>query len=210
MLQPPVIAAGFIRLSIQEALSAYTKFIRRISWWRIITRRRLDGSLEDCLKTLHPLRDSYTKALFVETAGDHTAFIVNDALRSGSREHVENLVKETRSSGLHVISRPEDRGSITPGAGNELQVYEFRGTEHGVVLRGISVLSEDSRRWDFAESGEPLPFEDPELYKASRIEDRLPTEVLDRYLQALGIRFYDRSFYLPSESSQAVLVRLCP
>jgi hypothetical protein len=210
VFRPPVVAAGFVRLPIGDAVNAYRDFVRRVSWWRIVTRKEVHGTLLECLEHLHPLRQPYTKALFLETAADYTAFIVNDSLMSGCTEHMANIVRETRSFGVHVICEPEDPDGSVSYPMNELQIYEFRGADQDIMARSISVAREDSGRWLFGLYGQPFPFEDPEVYKALRIKDRFPTEVLDRYLQALGIRFFDDSFYLPSESSRAVLVRLCP
>ena len=55
----------------------------------------------------------------------------------------------------------------------------------------------DGDRWRFDMVGEPLPFEDVERYRARRVRDRFPHDLLDRYLQELGVSVFDADFYMP-------------
>lgn len=57
--------------------------------------------------------------------------------------------------------------------------------------------SRQSSRWEWHESGEPLPFEDPTRYAAKRVRDRFDLEALNDYCAQLGIRRADPSFYGP-------------
>jgi hypothetical protein len=55
----------------------------------------------------------------------------------------------------------------------------------------------DGGRWTFGAHGEVQPFEKPESYTARRVKDRLTPEMLEEYCAALGVRYFDPSFYLP-------------
>jgi hypothetical protein len=53
-------------------------------------------------------------------------------------------------------------------------------------LRWVQASEQDDG-WDFSESGPPRDFEEPDRYTARRKADRLPYEVLRRYLAAVGV-----------------------
>jgi len=61
-------------------------------------------------------------------------------------------------------------------------------------VRTIEV-THDGRRWIFSQSGDLQAFEHPDRYRARSIPDRFPPELLDEYCQALGIRYFDSTFY---------------
>jgi hypothetical protein len=63
-------------------------------------------------------------------------------------------------------------------------------------------MMNDGGKWEFDEIGDRLPFEEAETYKAKRIRDRFPVELLARYLKHLSLDPFDEQFYCP----QAVLV----
>jgi hypothetical protein len=67
--------------------------------------------------------------------------------------------------------------------------------------RTIAAHAED-RHWSWHESGKPMPFEQPERYRARRRRDRLDRVLLAEYLQAMGIAVDDEGSY-----AEAVLVR---
>jgi hypothetical protein len=55
----------------------------------------------------------------------------------------------------------------------------------GAERRFLRVMKDDPR-WQFFERGDPLPFEEPSYYARRRIRDRLPRDLLFKYLTMLG------------------------
>ena len=101
-----------------------------------------------------------------------------------------------------------DAASITTIAGSKrrggsitFEMYGPQPTEWLNHVRAIQV-AEDDGRWRFFEAGQPQPFEDLDAYRTRRIRDRLTTDMLSRYCEALGFRPFEVSAY-----REAVLVR---
>lgn len=67
--------------------------------------------------------------------------------------------------------------------------------DSGRAIRHLQASDQDGR-WEFYQSGEPLPFEDLEAYQRRRVRDRFTPEMLEAYSAALGLRPFDADFYL--------------
>jgi hypothetical protein len=75
------------------------------------------------------------------------------------------------------------------GPGHEqtqLEVLGPPGEPPLMHVRTVSATATDGR-WEWYESGQPFPFEQPERYASRRKRDRLDRQLLLAYLQALGI-----------------------
>jgi hypothetical protein len=53
---------------------------------------------------------------------------------------------------------------------------------------------------EFEEGGTPFEFEEQERYKAKDVMERFTFEMLERYVQALGLSPFEESFYRPEEA----------
>lgn len=71
--------------------------------------------------------------------------------------------------------------------GLEYPAYSFKMINAEGKERIILAYKED--RWVFYEVGDPLPFEDVELYKKRYIRDRLNNNIIYSYLLKNGIDF---------------------
>jgi hypothetical protein len=71
-----------------------------------------------------------------------------------------------------------------------LEVFGPEGTPPLLAIRAI-VASNDGGSWIFETSGNRLPFEDQEQYKARRKSDRLTPQLLLTYLSRLGVPVND-------------------
>jgi hypothetical protein len=65
----------------------------------------------------------------------------------------------------------------------------------GHVRRRSLAFANDSGRVVFEAFGEPLAFENLELYERPRKRDRFNFETLEAYLRELGISAFDETFY---------------
>ena len=52
-------------------------------------------------------------------------------------------------------------------------------------------------KWVFISEGEVQPFEEPERYTERRIRDRLTSDMLERYCQAMGVDIFNANAYGP-------------
>jgi hypothetical protein len=162
----------------------------------------VEGRLEDALRALLPLTMAEpSRVLFVPTAGPWTAYFDNGSRGPDAFPPMSYLARRLRTRGLRVVA-------VRPGEGRYaasiLELYGPEDREWLNVERAISAMR-DGDRWRFETTGEPLPFEELERYTARRVRDRFPHELLDRYLQELGLRVFDEPFYMPDR--RAFLLR---
>jgi hypothetical protein len=154
----------------------------------------VEGGLEDALRSLLPLSiGESARVLIVPTAGPWTAYFDNGWRGPDAFPPMSYLAKRLGTRGLRVVAVPPTEGRYSAS------IFELYGPEDREWLnfeRAVSAMK-DGDRWRFSVSGEPLPFEDLDRYSARRVRDRFPHELLDRYLQALGIRAFDETFYMP-------------
>jgi hypothetical protein len=154
----------------------------------------VEGELEGALRALLPLTMADSpRVLFVPTAGPWTAYLDNGWRGTDAFPRMSYLATRLKTRGLRVVAVPAVQGR------HPASIFELYGPEKREWLnfeRAISAMK-DGDRWRFSASGVPLPFEELERYAARRIRDRFPHELLDRYLQELGIRAFDERFYMP-------------
>jgi hypothetical protein len=156
--------------------------------------RNVEGNLEDALHALLPLTMAdHPRILFVPTDGPWTAYFDNGWRGTDAFPPMSYLATRLKTRGLRIVAVPPGQGRYPAS------IFELYGPEKREWLnfeRAISAMK-DGDRWRFNTSGEPLPFEDLERYSARRVRDRFPHELLDRYLQELGIQAFDESCYMP-------------
>lgn len=78
--------------------------------------------------------------------------------------------------------------------GDEWPLYRFEQLHAGDTVRHVSVIK-DVDRWNFWQTGEPLPEEDVTVYQRRRIKDRLTREYLIALAQRLGFPIDDDRFW---------------
>jgi hypothetical protein len=80
-------------------------------------------------------------------------------------------------------------------------VLEYYNGEVSPVYERIIYLSKDYGKWDFAQEGKPLPFENVEFYQAKKKSERFTKEMIFSYALQLGIRLDNpQEFYLPQNA----------
>ncbi len=87
-----------------------------------------------------------------------------------------------------------------------LEMYGPSETHFLNFLRSIQLSNQgnNSAKWEFCETGEPLVFEKTDQYHNRKVKDRFTFELLKYYLEQLGIFAFDEKFYL--SASSAVLI----
>jgi hypothetical protein len=173
-----------------------------------LSERRLRGRLEDALSSLLPLVDiESSRHLFIPTASGWTAYLDNGWDGPDVFPPVSYLSERLGCTGVraaadrHTMPRDE-RGPGQYGS-VQLDVWGPDGTPPLMYVRSIYAAN-DGGRWVFGQSGTPYPFEETERYRARRIRDRFTFAMLRRYLGSLGLRAFDRDFYMPE--GEATLV----
>jgi hypothetical protein len=203
---------GFLELPVDEAIRGYTAWQESIHapLGRAITLEQVSGTLDQVLSSLLPLTSIIsTRELFVPTASVWVAFFDNGWRGSDAAAPMSYLAQALGCRGLRMTAIPDtmDAAPADPRSRYGAVVLEVYGPEPTRFLnyvRTISVVN-DGGRWCFDQSGEPFPFERVERY-VGRKQDRFTSEMLSDYLDQLGLRPFDESFYLP-QGTMASLIR---
>lgn len=203
-LAPITSEIGFLEVDCDKAATAYVEWQAAVGAATAVTVRteRVPvHSLEEALLRLLPLASVLpTRALFVPTKGRWTAYFEN-ALRGGDPTAVVSyLAKLLGCRGLRAVAVPNT--ITTQGARGRYgaTILEIYGPEDGVFLnyvRSVGAVN-DGGKWEFVASGTPQPFEEPTNYKARTIRNRFTPEMLERYVQALGVDAFNEGFYGPA------------
>lgn len=70
--------------------------------------------------------------------------------------------------------------------------------------RWIAAQVEDAGRWEYYQSGSPLPFEKPEYGQRRRIRDRLNRAIVAEYMLAMGYDICSEDFWQTDELARFV------
>jgi hypothetical protein len=137
----------------------------------------------DCLSQLEPLESPWTKHLVVEH-GDWTLHVDNSLLGGDPTAPGPAL---SRSLGCRVVVAGHSPRHGPGHQGTALWVLGPDGEPPLQYLRTVQVDCADGR-WSWHESGDPLPFEQVDRYRARMRRDRFDRELLIEYLDAFDIR----------------------
>ena len=68
-----------------------------------------------------------------------------------------------------------------------MEVYDAAAAEAEFFARRVIYAVDDGGHWRFGESGERFTFEDADAYRRPRIRDRFTPDMLEQYLENLGV-----------------------
>jgi hypothetical protein len=204
VMAPVTQEIGFLETDAARAAERFAAWHSSLSRLRIVRfkQRRVEGDFKTLLCALHPLTSILRRRfLFVPTESRWTAYFDNGHNGTDAFPVMSVLAEELECRGIRAVAIPEradEDGAVI------FELYGPRKQEWLNVERAIGVSSEDGR-WDFWESGAPLPFETPREYEAPRVRDRFTVKLLRRYVRELGgIRIHDDDFYAPGNEAWLV------
>jgi hypothetical protein len=167
-------------------------------WWRQANgldyrESVLEGSAEQLLSLVPPLTAPVAvRELFVRVGPDWCAHVHNGRDRGNPHFVAEDTSRRLDCRAIGVSARDDtlrDNGRSGIPGGVGLSFYE-----KGSHLRAISAIGDYDGRWEFEETGTPLPFEDIDRYRATSIRERLTVELAENYVRewtGVGIFFED-------------------
>ncbi|MCD4823792.1 MAG: hypothetical protein K8S55_04245 [Phycisphaerae bacterium] len=205
---------GFLECPAKHAAKMFYK-------WRYRTYTR-DGrelhieplrtpNMGTALDALLPLMTYSNRWLFLETTSQWCAFFGNrwqgtDSSPIGPLAGHRCGCRGVRATSVPNIPMKKIGEEWFGSYGAEiLEVYRPEWTEMGNTERSICAMN-DGGPWCFETYGEPYGFEDTEAYSARRKRDRFTHDMLESYLQHLGIEAYDEAFYRPGGQCSGFLV----
>lgn len=218
---PTTEAIGFVQADLETAARALVSWRERIHGPGTVVVERLNGGLTELLGRLDPLDvgPEATMELLAETGGGRwTALFDSSAADPAVDRSVGVLAEQLGTRGVVAAWRPHPVGTeaeeadadgqcldedVLGGAGRtEFSITDPAAGAPDFYLRQLRAEYAYDQ-WEFTDEGERLDFEDPTVYDADRIPDRLPPGLVAAHCRAMGIDPFTGGFYGP----QAVLVR---
>lgn len=195
---------GFLECPAKTAADAFQEWQFPIQSARGIhlSQREVFGDVSSRLRSLLPLTSHEARRfLFMPTSSNWTAYFDNGWRGPDVFSTVSYLCTRIGCRGIRGVSVTH---TVRKAAGREvgrsgatifaLYLPDSIGCSFLNMRRSVSAVFD--ARWTFDATGEPpLEFEEQERYTARQIRDRFTPEMLDRYLQHFGIRFFANDFY---------------
>jgi len=202
---------GFLRCPVKVATSAFLDWSREIQSKRgveLVSERRF-GPIRELLGALLPLTTVETRRfLFAPTNSKWTAYFENRYGDGGIPSTISYLSEIIGCRGVRATA-VRDTIDATHRHGQYgatiLEIYSARPTEFVNTERSIFAAN-DGGKWKFEAHGKPQEFENLQAYMTRRIKERFTPEMLQKYLNALGIDAYDEKFYRPSSEHPAYFI----
>ena len=192
-------SVGFVEGSLAEVAAemlAWRTEIGMDSRGRVV-----NGPLAELVARLGPLTTHLRPRELLVEAGAWVAYLDCFVLGSDTSGPVRVLSERlgTRGVTARCVARRIRIGDVTRLPGTE---FSYLGPAPGAgagerVVRVVAAASSGNGRWEFHEVGDALPFEEPQQYRRRRVADRLSTDLVVRYCEALGIRLRDPDGYGP-------------
>lgn len=209
-ISPMTSCIGFLEIDPEAAVSAYEDWMSPIlkDYGFHLKKESIYENLRDTILKLLPLVSPIrTKFLFIPTNSGWTAFFDNGWQGSDASTPMQILSERLKCNGVAVTAVPHTLPSVvkqnTKGRYGAT-IFEAYGPG-GDVIRTV-YSSNDGGRWTFGESGVPFKFENSAAYRARRIQDRFTPEILEKYLQELGIDAFKEGYYRPDEFNGSILL----
>ncbi len=195
---------GFFAIDLQTLVDALVDWNVSLFAARgaSIRSRRVDAPLERVLLDLLPLESPVgSRELILETASKWCAVVDNERRGTDVAGALHHLGREVLRCPTALAVASAEGGSP------ERERVRFDYDDGDKVERSIACLK-DGPRWVFETVGDPLPFEEPDHYRARRVRDRFPRDLLARYLRAIGIDAFNPEFFSPGGCAGGVLVEV--
>jgi hypothetical protein len=205
---------GFLNTELSHATDELGAWLNEQKGGRItsVERKEVEGDLEAVLKSLIPLsKGMSSKKLLIPTIGEWVCYLDN-VRRGTDSSAIRYLARRLSCRTVWVVARPhtyKKEGKIWSGRQGALilEVFSPEDTDWLNLIRSIRLVN-DAGKWEFELTGDPLPYEMVENYKARKKTDHFTFEIMCNYLEEMAIRPFDESFYLPAEKDHAVLFDL--
>ena len=200
---------GFIEAACDAVVREYVAWQESLSADTRLSVRKVAGQLDDALCSLLPLVEiEATRHLFIPTSGPWTAYVDNGWAGPDVFPVVSFLSTERLNCrGVRAAAERETLSGAGQGSGQygsvQLDLWGPDGAPPLMYVRSIGVAN-DGGRWVFEQAGAPLDFEDVTRYESPHVAERFTFAMLQRYLEALGIRAFDSDFYMVQREATLV------
>ncbi len=194
-------SVSFIELEIDLALKNLLDWInnRGNDLYSKIDCKEFTGNFCDLIKEIGTI--SYPeKTVLFQTKSNWIGYVEN--LITGTEiwritQIAQRINNEKESIGVQAWYGGGNK--IANGwSGGSFSLFEGDNMKRHIMLS-------DQDKWEFDQSGTPLPFEEVEKYNEKLVRNRFTPEMLQRYLLHYGIDYFNDDFYMP-EGSKAYII----
>lgn len=140
--------------------------------------RTITGELDTLLRELDPMKFPWDRVLVIRTATPWLVVLDNQIGYCDISSYPPFVAERLRADLVIAIASPWDGCRFSYSAVDGTGVWRED-------LRSVYALKEGG--WEFNQQGTPLEFEEVSQYSARRVRDRLTTEMVRRYLKAMGL-----------------------
>jgi len=211
---PITSSMGFLGSDPETASQAFLAWRNEIGvpFHTSATARKVAGNLPSVLDALLPLQiGSPVRYLFLPTHGRWTAYF-DSGYRGTDPSAIAYMAGRLTCRTLWIVATPHTlQQSGVPRRGRQgalvFEVYDPAEGGRSDLTRQIR-LANDAGKWEFDQTGSPLPFEDTVQHKARTTSARFSLDALALYLESLGIHAFDDKFYMPAESPRPTIIEV--
>jgi hypothetical protein len=200
-LTPLTNSFGFVKCDFDQAVSIYRSWLEKME--TKFTQTHLDGDFKSALQMLPPFQ-FYTKSLLFRTDSEWVGY-TNNNFFDAEIGKVDYIARQLKSETVHLKAYPKTIHLDAKG----WSLGSFSHQDFSTDSFRIIMLSYQDR-WELYQVGDPFPFEQVSKYKERKVADRFTPEMLDQYGKAMGIRFFDESFYLGGAGNLVLFSRERP
>jgi len=200
-LTPLTNSFGFVKSDFDQAVGIYRSWLEKTE--TKFTQIYLDSDFKNALQLLPPFQ-FYTKSLLFKTDSDWVGYANNNFFDAGIGK-VDYIGRQLKSQTVEIKAHPKTVHLDAKGWSLGSFSHQDFSTNS---FRNIMLSYQD--RWELYQVGEPFPFEQVSKYKERKVADRFTPEMLDHYAKAIGIRFFDESFYLGGNGNLVLFSRERP
>jgi hypothetical protein len=198
---PTAYAIGFIKGDPEDVSQDIFRWRAKLGWKVKLIRPARQG-LAAGVELLQPLNLARSRELVIGTTGGKwSAYLANGIWGADPFPVCSTLagVYGHESVAVNYIPRSIDAsnglGYYFPGGLQiHLGVYDPDSSSHRNCRRSLWLNSSRGRS-RFDHYGTVLPFEEPSNYDAKRIRDRFNPDILNSYLNKMGIEYFNPEFY---------------
>ena len=186
---PTTFCVGFLDRDLERIVNVDTNSRSLVGEF---SSRPVGGDLSTMLRELEPLSGPMTRALWVETKSEWTAYFDNSINGSDPYGKIGHLSRLLSCRGVTISCFPDIAAQCS--GQTRFDLWGQAPVDAFNCTRSIAA-TRDGDRWSWDIEGKRLPFEKIETYSHKRIKDRFPSDLAIEYCLAVGINPFDENFY---------------
>jgi hypothetical protein len=183
---------AFLKADLQEVKNEFLKWQNPLvdKFDNHFDFKTLNLSIEDTLKSLLPLTIAERRRYILIPTLNNWVCLIDNGHTGTDRTVPEVLGKRLNCKTIFAIYDFQTEDTL-------LDIFDAK-TSNFDLIRSISAINENG--WKFEQYGNIQDFENIEYYKSRQIKKRFNYNILQEYLEKIGINISDINFYKPHDT----------